>query len=257
MKTLSLAAVLALLSLTPRSAGAGEILVAAASDLTFVMPEIAMRFEKQTGNSVHLTFGSSGNFFAQIQNGAPFDVFLSADIDYPRKLEAAGLAQPSTLRPYGGGRLVLWAPKDSALNLERLGMNALLDPSVRRIAIANPAHAPYGRAAVAALQSFKLYERAKDRLVLGENISQAAQFVESGNAQIGILAFSIVGAPAMKDKGRSWEIPPGSYPRIEQAAVIPKSAPHPAVARVFLDFMGTAEIRKLLLEYGFQLPEGR
>jgi molybdate transport system substrate-binding protein len=257
MKALWLAGMMALLGVMVVPARAGEILVAAASDLTFVMPEIAARFQQRTGSRVRISFGSSGNFFAQIENGAPFDVFFSADIDYPRRLDAAGLAQPSTLRPFAYGRLVLWVPRGSPLNLERLGMNAVVDPSVRRVAIANPAHAPYGRAAVAALEHFKFYDRVRDRLVLGENISQTAQFVESGSAQIGILALSIAAAPGMKDKGTAWEVPPSAYSRIEQAAVIPKNAPNPSVARAFLDFVGTPKIRELLRSYGFQAPEGR
>jgi molybdate transport system substrate-binding protein len=201
-----------------------------------------------------VAFGSSGNFFAQIQNGATFDVFFSADVDYPRKLAANGLAVASTLWVYGTGRIVLWVPSGSPLNLGRMGMKALLDPSVQKIAIANPAHAPYGRAAESALENFKLYDRVRDKLVLGENISQTAQFVESGNAQVGILALSLALAPTLKDKGTYWEIPTDSYPPIEQAAIIPTAGTDKTLARAFLDYVRTPEAQAILHEYGFQPP---
>jgi molybdate transport system substrate-binding protein len=236
-------------------AQAGEVTVAAASDLTFALTDIAHGFERKTGNRVRLVCGSSGNFFAQIQNGASFDVYFSADVEYPRKLAARGLAAAPTLWVYGTGRIVLWAPAGSPLDLGKMGMKALLDPSVRRIAIANPAHAPYGRAAKAALESFKLYEQVRDKLVLGENISQTAQFVASGNAQVGILALSLACAPTLKDNGTYWEIPVDSYPPLEQAAVIPTAAKDKTLARVFLDYVRTPEAQAILRHYGFKPPE--
>jgi len=253
MKTWRLGAVLMLISLLGWSAP-GEITVAAASDLTFALTEIAHSFEQKTGNHVKLAFGSSGNFFAQIQNGATFDAFFSADVEYPRKLAAAGLAAAPTLWVYGTGRIVLWVPVGSPINLAKSGMKALLDPSVQKIAIANPAHAPYGRAAVAALKSFNLNDQVGDKLVLGENISQTAQFVASGNAQIGILALSLAVAPTLKDKGTYWEIPTDSYPLIEQAAVIPTAAADKTLARAFLDYVRTPEAQAILRQYGFQPP---
>src|SRR5215469_6412568 len=153
---------------------ADQIKVVAASDLNYLMHEIAARFERETGNKVALITGSSGNFYAQILSGAPFDVFFSADIEYPQKLESAGLAEKGSLYEYATGKIVLWVPNASKLDLGK-GLAALLDPSVRRIAIANPAHAPYGRAAVAALRSEGLYDKLNTKLVFGENISQAAQ----------------------------------------------------------------------------------
>jgi len=253
MKTWRLCPLLLLISIlalsTPR-----EITVAAASDLTFALTEIAHRFEQKTGNHVKLAYGSSGNFFAEIQNGATFDVFFSADVDYPRKLAAGGLAVAPTLWVYGTGRIVLWAPAGSPLDLSKMGMKALLDSSVQKIAIANPAHAPYGRAAKAALENLKLYDQVRDKLVLGENISQTAQFVASGNAQIGILALSLALAPTMKDKGTYWEIPTDSYPPIEQAAIIPTAATDKTLARAFLDYVRTPEAQAILREYGFQPP---
>src|SRR5262245_45026103 len=164
------------------SSYAAEVTVAAASDLSFALRDIIADFEKTTGNKVRLSLGSSGTFEAQIANGAPFDVFLSADISYPQQLEEKGLTEPNTTFVYAAGRIVIWVPRNSPIDVEKLGMQALLQPSVRKIAIANPEHAPYGRAAVSALQHFGMYETVKNKFVLGENISQAAQFVQSGAA---------------------------------------------------------------------------
>ncbi len=233
---------------------ADEITVAAAADLSFAFQEIAARFKKETGHSMKLSFGSSGNFFSQIQNGAPFDLFFSADIDYPKKLEAAGLAEPGTLYQYARGTVVLWVLKDSKIDVSR-GLTALLDPSIRKIAIANPQHAPYGRAALAAMRFENVYDKIQDKLILGENISQTAQFVESGNADIGILALSLALAPNLKEKGRYFEIPASDYPPIEQGCIILKSSQKKDVARQFLAFLKKPEIVALMRKYGFVLPE--
>jgi molybdate transport system substrate-binding protein len=232
----------------------GEIRVAAAADLKFAMEELSQQFEKQAGTRVNVTYGSSGNFFSQIQNGAPFDLFFSADIEYPRKLEAAGLAEPETLYEYAVGRIVIWMPPDAKVDLTTQGWKALLDVSVEKIAIANPEHAPYGRAAVAALQKAGIYEQVKQKLIYGENISQAAQFVQSGNAQAGIVALSLAASPAMRD-GKRWEIPAGMHPALEQGAIILKDAKHKDAARAFLEFVKSAAGRLTLAKYGFQVPE--
>jgi molybdate transport system substrate-binding protein len=231
---------------------AQEIAVAAAADLKFAMSEVAGRYEKQTGIKVNVTYGSSGNFFSQLQNGAPFDLFFSADIDYARKLETAGLAEPGTLYRYAIGRIVIWAPADSKVDVTRLGWKALLSGSVQKIAIANPEHAPYGRAAVAAMQKAGIYDQVKAKLVYGDNISQAAQFVESGNAQVGIVALSLAISSAMQD-GRRWDIPADMHPPIEQAAIVLKNARKDA-ARSFLDFVKTEAARATLAKYGFSFP---
>ncbi len=250
----SLAALILLLVLNGKlPAQADAIAIAAASDLSSVFPELAARFRRETGHPVTFSFGSSGNFFAQIQNGAPFDLFFSADLDYPRELEAAGLAEPGTLYRYATGRIVLWVPVGSRLDVSK-GLSVLLDPGVHKIAIANPRHAPYGRAAVAALQHEKLYEKLQGKLVLGENISQTAQFVESGNADTGILALSLVAAPAMKGRGQYFIIPQSNHPPIEQAAVILRSSKHKQTARQFLEYVKKPEIVALLESYGFALP---
>lgn len=243
----------ALLTLTLGHCAAQEITVAAAADLQFAFQDVAARFEKDTGKHVKLIFGSSGTFFAQIQNGAPFDAYFSADIDYPKRLEAAGLAEPGTFYPYATGKIVLWAPKGSKLDLTR-GLQALLDPSIRKIAIANPEHAPYGRAAVAALRQEGLYDKVSSKFVLGENISQTASFVVSGNADVGIVALSLALAPSMKEKGRYVEIPGDDYPAIAQAAVVLKSSPNKEVARQFFTFLKTPVVQELLRGYGFAVP---
>ncbi len=157
---------------------AQEITVAAAADLNYALKEIAQKFESQAGKKVQITFGSSGNFFTGIQNGAPYDVFFSADIDYPRKLEAAGLTVPGTLYEYAIRRIVLWVPNESKLNLKQ-GLAVLTDPSVKKIAIANPQHAPYGRAAVAALHTAKLYDQLSSKFVI-RNLPDRCKFVPSG-----------------------------------------------------------------------------
>jgi len=243
----------AVLTLCAAAAGAQEITVAAAADLQFALQDVTARFEKQTGAHVKLIFGSSGNFFAQLQNGAPFDLFFSADVGYPQKLEAAGLTDPGTLYRYATGKIVLWVPNSSTLDLKR-GLPVLLDPGIHKIAIANPGHAPYGRAAVAALQHEKLYDQVSGKFVLGENISQAASFVVSGSADAGIVALSLALAPAMKEKGRYFEIPTDGYPAIEQAAVVLKSSTQKETARKFLDFIKEPAVVEILQTYGFSVP---
>ena len=228
---------------------AEDINVAAASDLNFAIKEIIQDFEQSTGHKVHLTLGSSGNFYAQIVNGAPFDVFLSADLNYPRQLEEAGQVIPDSTFVYGVGRIALWVQNRSSLNLEKSGMQALLDPSVKKIAIANPEHAPYGRAAVGAMEHAKVYDRVKGNLVLGENISQAAQFVQSGAAEIGVIAVSIASSEPMRAAGRYWMIPPDTYPRMEQGAVLLKRAG--AAAHQFHEWLRGSKAKSVLERYGF------
>jgi molybdate transport system substrate-binding protein len=231
---------------------APELIVAAAADLSSALQEIANRYEKLTGVKVKLSFGASGALTQQIQNGAPFDLFFSADMDYPRQLIAAGAADGATLYQYAVGKLVLWVPADSTLDVEHKGMQILLDPSVKKIAIANPQHAPYGRAAAAALRHYGLYDQLSDRLVLGENISQAAQFVESGNAQAGFVALAHASAPAMKGKGRYWEVPADAYPALAQGVVVVSRSQHKHEAAAFAEYV--KESGDLLRKYGFTLP---
>lgn len=237
------------------SASGEELTIAAASDLNFAFKEIVSDFEKATGTHVRLSLGSSGNFFSQIQHGAPYDLYFSADIRYPQKLEQTGHAVPGSLYKYAVGRIVVWTPQSSSVPVSQAGMDALLAPSIKKIAIANPKHAPYGRAAVAAMEHFKIYDRVKEKLVLGENISQAAQFVESGAADIGIVALSLALAPAMKEAGRYWEIPAASHPALEQGAVIVAGTKQQQAAKAFLDFLKGPAGRRVMAGYGFVLPE--
>jgi molybdate transport system substrate-binding protein len=230
--------------------------VAAAADLKFALDEISTAFRaKHPDITVQVSYGSSGNFFAQLSNRAPFDMFFSADVDYPRQLIAQGLAVKDTEFLYAVGRLVVWVPRTSALDLTRLGINALADPSIRKIAIANPKHAPYGRAAEAAMKTLGVYETVRERLVFGENIAQTAQFVQTGAADIGIIALSLAIAPALKDEGQYWEVPLESYPRIEQGGVILSWATDTAAAQAVRAFVLGEEGRAILHRYGFFLPE--
>ena len=230
------------------------VTVAAAADLQPVMTEIAARFERQSGAEVKLSFGSSGNFFAQIQNGAPYDLFFSADVDYPKELQAAGLIEPGSLYPYATGKIALWTPEGSAIDV-RKGLTVLTSHAVKKVAIANPSHAPYGRAAEAALKSAGLWDSVSSKLVLGENIAQTAQFVQSGNADVGIVALSLVLAPAMKGQGKYFVVPQDLYPPLQQAAVVLKTSQHKTLARSFLQFMKSSEITSLLRRYGFSPAE--
>jgi molybdate transport system substrate-binding protein len=231
-----------------------EITIAAAADLQPVMQELATRFESQTHSKVKLSFGSSGNFFAQIKNGAPYDLFFSADLSYPQKLQDAGLTQPGSLYEYATGKIVLWTPRASAIDVSK-GLSVAADPEVKRLAIANPAHAPYGRAAQAALKKSGLWEKVAPKLVMGENIAQTAEFVQSGNADVGILALSLALSPSMRNEGRYFEIPQPLYPPLRQAVVILKRSQHKEGSEQFVEFMTTAATKSLLLQYGFAPPE--
>jgi molybdate transport system substrate-binding protein len=235
-------------------ASAQEIVIAAAADLSAVFPEVAVRFEKETDRKVKINFGSSGQFLLQIENGAPFDLFFSADVQYPQRLESEGLAQPGTMYRYAIGRLVLYVPNNSKLNISQ-GLRALKSPEVKRIAIANPQHAPYGRAAVESLKKEGLYDSLHSKFVMGENISQTAQYVHSGNADAGILALSLVLSPQMKNAGHFVEIPDSDHAPLEQAAIIVKSSKNKATAALFLDYIRKPEIVSLLSQYGFTRPK--
>jgi molybdate transport system substrate-binding protein len=243
----------AYLLLACRLASAQGLAVAAASDLQSALPALAAQFEKDTGQQLRLTFGSSGNFYAQIQNGAPFDVFLSADIEYPRRLERSGHAERGSLYQYATGHLVLWTRTDSGIDVRR-GLTVLTDSRVRRIAIANPDYAPYGRGAVEALRHEGLYERVRGKLVMGENISQTAQFAQSGSADVGVLGLSLAVSPALKSSGTYIEIPEAWYPPIEQAAVVLAASRQKALAQQFIDFLKRPVGVRILQSYGFAVP---
>jgi len=235
------------------SASAQTLRVAAASDLQFAFPELATEYEKQTGAKLSITYGSSGNFFAQIQNGAPFDLFFSADKAYPRKLVESGYADPNSLVIYARGQLVIWLPPDSPLDLTAAGFRTLLDPRIQKIAIANPEHAPYGRAAIVALRDAGLYNQLKSKLVLGENVSQAAEFVQSGAAQAGLIARSLALSPALKS-GKRYEFSGSHFLAIEQSAVVMNSSPNKQAAGAFLEFLKTPAARAIFERYGYLPP---
>jgi molybdate transport system substrate-binding protein len=231
-----------------------EVRVAAAADLKFALDAVFAGTAVSTqGVRPAVTYGSSGSFYAQIENGAPFDLFLSADAEYPRRLAAKGLADGEPFL-YAVGRIALWVPASSRLDLRTLGLRALLDPSIRKVAIANPRHAPYGRAAEAAMTSLGILDGVKEKLVLGENVAQAAQFVQSGAADAGVIALSLALAPQMRSAGRYVEIPPESYPRLEQGGIVLKEAREPAAARALRDALLGSRGREILKEYGFFLP---
>ena len=236
---------------------AQEIKVAAAADLNYAMKDLAGRYENKSGNRVSLSFGSSGNFYSQIQNGAPFDLFFSADLDYVKKLATAGRIDSASVRTYAIGRLVLWAPNSIKLDPQKLKMDLLLDPSIKKIAIANPGLAPYGRAAAAALEHFQIKGLVSDRLVMGENVGQAAQFVQSGNAQAGLIPLSLALSPAMKDAGKYWEVPQDAYPEIRQGVGVVSGSKNKKAAQAFLDYISSPEGTAVLEQYGFRVPKGQ
>jgi molybdate transport system substrate-binding protein len=237
----------------PRAAESAALRVAAAADLKFALDELVVKFQTaHKGERVEVSYGSSGNFFAQLSNRAPFDLFFSADVDYPKKLEAAGLGIEGSLFTYAVGRIVVWVPRSSPLEIEATGLKALVQ--ARRIAIANPIHAPYGRAAEAALRFYGVYDDVKDRLALGENVAQAAQFVQTSAADAGIIALSLALAPAMQSEGRYWEVPREAYPRLEQGGIILQWAHDAQAARSFRDFVLGPGGRSTLERYGFSLP---
>jgi molybdate transport system substrate-binding protein len=230
---------------------AEELLVAAASDLAFVLPEINKAFEaKHPGVVVKVSLGSSGNFHAQILNGAPYQVFMSADEKYPRDLMASGNAVAESYNVYGTGRIALWTMKPE-VDLSQ-GFPGLTNNAVNKIAIANPAHAPYGRAAEAAMKKLGVWDALQPKLVLGENIAQTAQFVQSGNVDVGVVAVSLLSSPKMNGVGRWVDVPTALYPPLVQAAVVTKAGQNSPNAREFVRFLDGAAARDLLQKYGFR-----
>jgi molybdate transport system substrate-binding protein len=231
-----------------RRAEPHKLSIAAAADLNFALDEVSRQFQAAHPDvDLAIAYGSSGNFYAQIRNQAPFDVFLSADVEYPRKLVQEGIGARDSLFVYAVGRIVVWVPASSPLD----PATALRAASVRHVAIANPQHAPYGRAAEAALRSLGLYDGVAGKLVLGENIAQTLQFVQSGAADVGVVALSLALAPPVRGQGRYWEIPVTAYPRIEQGGVILKDS---KAGREFRSFLLGDGARRILKEYGFSLP---
>ncbi len=230
-----------------------DLSIAAASDLRFALEEIGRTTEAQGLARVRLTFGSSGQLAAQIEQGAPFDLFFSADEEYVQALARRGLVRPESVQRYAVGRIVLWVRAASPLDVTD-GLTVLVDERVRFVAIANPAHAPYGRAAVEALRSAGIYDRLRGRLVLGETVSQTLQFVQSGNADVGIVALSLAVAPSMRSTGRYLLIPASLHRPIRQAAGVVAATRQPAQARAFLALLNGPAGREVMRRYGFALP---
>lgn len=225
-----------------------KIVVAAASDLSYALREIANGFEAETGAEVILTFGSTGMLSKQIREGAPFDVFFSADAGYMDGLEKDGLVLPGTAGVYARGRIVLAVNKSSGISAA--GLKDLLRPDIGHIAMANPEHAPYGRAAMEALKAEGVWEAVKGRLVYGENIRQALQFVQTGNARAGIVALSIAGVPEITYK----EIDGALHNPINQSLGILRGAKDVGLARDFAAYCKGEKGRSVLKRYGFLLP---
>lgn len=231
-------------------ASAQELKIAAAADLTAAMQKVGTAFEKQTGVHVNFSFGSSGNFFAQIRNGAPFDVFLSADRSYPETLDQEGKTDQGTII-YARGKLVVWYPAHLSLTFTPNNLNSLTSRLVSKVSIANPEHAPYGRAAVASMVHFKVYDQVKSKLVLGENVSQAAQFAQSGNADVALIALSLALTDSMQKSGHYVVIDPDSYPPLDQAAAVLRSSQNKTQAHRFLQFLQSPPAQKILHDFGF------
>ena len=237
--------------LLANSAHAEKITVAAAADLKFAMDEIVTGFNKNhAGDEVQVVYGSSGKFLTQIQQGAPYDLFFSADIGFPRELAKKGLAA-SEVKPYAVGRIVIWSAEVDAT---KLTLASLTDPKFTKIAIANPKHAPYGTRAEEALRSAGVWDKVQPKLVFGDNISQTAQYVLSGNAQVGIIALSLVLNPELSRKGRYYLIPDTLHNSLEQGFVITKPGANKPLAKRFADYMGSHQVRAVMTKYGFVLP---
>ncbi|GAA4451365.1 molybdate ABC transporter substrate-binding protein [Nibrella saemangeumensis] len=228
-----------------------EVTIAAASDLRYAMDALTATFRRrQPAIKVNVVYGSSGKFFQQISRNAPFDLFFSADIDYPRQLQQKALTA-SPIQTYAIGRLVLWSP---TIDPNTLGLKTLLDPSIRTIAIANPLHAPYGKRAEESLRHYGLYDQVKARFVKGENIAQTAQFVSSGAADIGIIALALAMSPPLKAQGRYFLIPANTHTSLEQGYVVLKRARNNKAAFTFASFLTTPPAKAILKQYGFAMP---
>lgn len=232
-------------------AHAGKITIAAAADLKFAMDEIVATFQQaHSADQVDVIYGSSGKFHAQIQRGAPYDLYFSADIAFPRALAKAGFAA-SEVRPYAVGRIVLWS---AAMDARQMTLASLTDARLARVAIANPRHAPYGKRAEEALRASGLWDTVEPKLVYGENIAHAAQFVQSGNAQVGVIALALAVSPELAGKGGYWLIPDHLHAPLEQGFIITRRAQGNALAQRFADYMGSQAARAVMTRYGFVLP---
>jgi molybdate transport system substrate-binding protein len=232
-------------------ASAEQITIAAAADLKFAMDEIVSGFKKENpGDEIQVTYGSSGKFNTQIQQGAPFDLYFSADIAFPRELAKKGMAA-SDVKPYAFGRIVLWS---NCMDAATMTLAMLTDPKITRIAIANPKHAPYGKRAEEALRASGLWDKLQPKLVFGENIAQTAQYVQSGNAQVGIIALSLALNPELAKMGGYFLIPGNLHNPLEQGYIITRRGAGKSLVNKFVAYMGSKKARSLMTRYGFVLP---
>jgi molybdate transport system substrate-binding protein len=237
-----------------QNTAAGDLKIAAAADLAVPLQAILKEFQKSQNANAQATYGASGTLAAQIEQGAPFDVFMSADMGYPKRLIEKKLADPKTLTTYTRGRLILYVLPSIREDVTHAGLKALTDPMIKRIAIANPDHAPYGRAAVAALKHDGVYDQVQSRLVMAENVAQAAQFVKSGNAEAALLALSAMFDRDMRRHGRVVEVDMNAYPPLDQGAVVLKHGENNPAAKAFLDYLNTQMAQGLFVRYGFMPP---
>lgn len=243
---------LAQLACLAPAGAADRVAIAAAADLKFALDELVARFERaHPGTGIEVTYGSSGKLHAQIRQGAPFDLFFSADIAYPRELVTLGLAAGDVQR-YAVGRLALWSAQVDA---SKLTLADLASHRFSRIAIANPRHAPYGRSAEEALRAAGVWDSVRPRLVYGENVAQAAQFVATGNAEVGIIALSLALSPGLAARGSHALVPESLHAPLEQGFVVTRRAADDAGAAAFAAYMTTEDARAVMARYGFVLPE--
>lgn len=247
-KRLRILATLSILAIIAGQTTADEIRVAVASNFIGAMQHITNDFEAATGHRVILIFGSTGKHYAQIKNGAPFDAFFAADVSRPQRLEEEGVALPGSRFTYAIGKVVLWSPQRGHANP---GINLLKEQPFRHLAIANPKLAPYGKAAEQVLRAHGLWDSLKGRIVRGENIGQTFQFVKSGNAQWGFVAYSQVTRPGLPNEGSLWIIPSSLYDPIEQQAVLLTNR---EAALAFMAFVKSGPIRKTIQNYGYDTP---
>lgn len=241
----------AALMLLSGHAAAQKFTIAAAADLKFAMDEIIVHYKQDhPADAPQVIYGSSGKFHTQIQQNAPYDLYFSADIAYPRQLELAGFAA-SPAKPYAFGRIVLWS---ASIDASKLTLASLAAPAIRRVAIANPRHAPYGKRAEEALRATGMWDTVEPKLVYGENIAYTAQFVQTGNAQVGIIALALALNPVLSRQGGYWLIPDTLHEPLEQGFIVTARARDNAAAHRFADYMGSATARAVMVKYGFVLP---
>ena len=238
--------------LVASAAQAEKITVAAAADLKFALDEVVTVFKKSNPTEeVEVIYGSSGKAHTQIQQGAPYDLYFSADVAFPQELIKGGFAASTEVIPYALGRIVLWS---SSRDATKMTLASLTDPKITHVAIANPKHAPYGKRAEEALRASKLWEKIEPKLIYGENITQTAQFVQTGNAEVGILALSIAVAPELSSKGGFSLISDDLHEPLNQGFIILKRAENNKLAKQFANYMGSKDTRTIMTRYGFVLP---